>query len=1130
MIGKTDAATRVALVGSGGGGSVESVLEIATALLGKDADLQLLDRAEVGRVLREHELSLGGLVGAEHAIQTGQLLQADLFAVLEGSLTNETEVPASGRATLQRSQPTTQEAQQELRPTDSEVAASLGLVVFDAKTGARYADSALRASNVLSAASATAAAVRAAVVKFHRDPQDLHTVGLLPVRNADLPRQLDGLCDTVGLLLEHALTASPGIAVLERRRLEQVTRERGVAPDAEDNRLLSSLRMIELDIGRDGAGLRGTLALVAADGARSDAITASVSARDAAALAHLLADKTERFLKVPADGILTDRAAEALRFHREYLLLLQHRDYVAAVHPLDAAIALAPEQTSWQPEMALLLPYAAIGYVDPGGENWQRALPAQPSAGNLASCLALAQRCADLMLDLARKAAQGFNAGEPIPEALKDSNRSRLVGLLQKLPDVTRADPASAAEMVALAGKERTLRMEIMEPFLSKQAVDKTSFVNYTDALVRWFRSGYELYRSDALSDERDQDDVLALRHWVEVSHKLNPPDGSGDYRPAHHDIFTLSRWNRDSEFRETLEQDQDPMIRIYARASRVIPVAKPNGSPSAGMLAVEREFRLYAQDLLAHGEAAKPGYFRSHVWKAIKDDVRRLANDDQGWQEFLETCHFDIAQGDIQPDLFYDAFGVLENPRHRKLPEELELVNDALKLVLENPGAYPTNLAPGRIAFMRDLQKKRDQLAGELAGASTNAQVASTNTPAPSPWKQQVCLFDLTTPKGGLAWLFKPVVQDGQVFAAALGFDEWGLPEDNLQLVRVPLEGGPPTFLGRAKITGIDWLNREPELRNGPQSLLTGYYADLDVERAACFGAGCYIAATRSGVYLFPTNGGPVLHLGTTNGLPSDDAHAVAFLDGKLYIGASDGYLVEYEPASGKAAILASSRRSQHVSPFDDQPPFHTLCLVNDTVRHRLVLAVSSVVIPNSSKLPDITPSMGIWAYLPTTGEYKRLAPLRLATLSPPLMRGQTWAGMADPSTLVVKGVNGVALFDLRDDRLLFVTYPLADQTNAPIALWQRPRQGYSGASTLVNGPFLLRDGWFYSARPFDRMTLADGRREQFPPLRTDYPFEPKETLQLMDDGKHVLAADQFSLWLLELNPAPARNQAESR
>src|SRR6266567_2653367 len=285
-IGRADAATRIALVGAGNG--VESVLDAATALLSKDTDLQLLDRAEVGRVLREQEISLAGLVRAEHAVKAGQLLHVDLFAVLEGGLTNETKVPTT-----------------------------FGLVVFDAKNGVRYADSALVVSNAVSAASATAVAIRAAVAKAHRNPKDLHTVGLLRVRNADLPRQFDSLCDSVGLLLERELTASPGIAVLERRRLEQVNKERSLPTNADGNRLLSSLRMIELDIGQDGPGLRGTLALVGADGTRTNGITASIPTRNPATLAHLLADQTERFLKVPVAGSARDREAEAARFNRE---------------------------------------------------------------------------------------------------------------------------------------------------------------------------------------------------------------------------------------------------------------------------------------------------------------------------------------------------------------------------------------------------------------------------------------------------------------------------------------------------------------------------------------------------------------------------------------------------------------------------------------------------------------------------------------------------------------------------------------------------------------------------------------------------------------------------------------------
>ena len=123
--------------------------------------------------------------------------------------------------------------------------------------------------------------------------------------------------------------------------------------------------------------------------------------------------------------------------------------------------------------------------------------------------------------------------------------------------------------------------------------------------------------------------------------------------------------------------------------------------------------------------------------------------------------------------------------------------------------------------------------------------------------------------------------------------------------------------------------------------------------------------------------------------------------------------------------------------------------------------------------------------------------------------------------TVLATKEKRTLNLFDLLNDRLLSVYDPLA----AP-SPWQQfqPELGCPWEVIPVDGPFLLRDGWFYSARPFARMALADGRREALPPARTDYPFEIKESLQLLDDGKHVLVADQYSIWLLELGPEPAR------
>ena len=234
-------------------------------------------------------------------------------------------------------------------------------------------------------------------------------------------------------------------------------------------------------------------------------------------------------------------------------------------------------------------------------------------------------------------------------------------------------------------------------------------------------------------------------------------------------------------------------------------------------------------------------------------------------------------------------------------------------------------------------------------------------------------------------------------------------------------------------------------------------------------------------------------MHLGTTNGLPSDDTHAVAFLDGILYISAGeigrDGYLASYDPASQKIAVLASSRRREHISPFDDQPPFCAIGLYADPIRHRLVMALSSLSTAQAASLAPrptsgmnqlaVTASMGIWSYLPSTGEYVRLAPLFMPN-------GGGSARLVDANTLVIKEPFLLAVFDLRNACLLSAQGAWAGGANSAVTVWRNP--------------------------------IPD-----LPPVLTDNPFEPKESPQLLDDGKHVLAADHYSLWLLELKPEAA-------
>ena len=72
------------------------------------------------------------------------------------------------------------------------------------------------------------ATVKLACVKRHTLAKDLRLVCFLPIRNADLPREMDSLCESVRLLVERRLLGCGTIVTLERKQLEAVNAEREV--------------------------------------------------------------------------------------------------------------------------------------------------------------------------------------------------------------------------------------------------------------------------------------------------------------------------------------------------------------------------------------------------------------------------------------------------------------------------------------------------------------------------------------------------------------------------------------------------------------------------------------------------------------------------------------------------------------------------------------------------------------------------------------------------------------------------------------------------------------------------------------------------------------------------------------
>jgi hypothetical protein len=369
--GKSEpAAVRIALVSPNKNEVVRNVQTLAEAKLSQTAGIQLLERQAIDKVLAEQKLTVSGVVSTDQALTVGKLLSVDLFAILEPS-------------------------------QDKKEAA--GLVIFDARTGVRLWDAALPHGTLEETVTATEDAVRTANQK-RRAADKLRPICLLTVRNADLPRDRDVFCDSVGQLLERQFVASPTLGVLERRRLEQVNQERNLPTDSPLHALLASVVTVDLEVGvsEDRKGLRATALLSNGQGKSLGKVTAIVPKKDAVELAKALFKEMAKTLDAKVVAVVGGQAQEASRFLAEADFLIIHQEFARSLRAAESASALLPEDPIARAVLARgLITYAQYllspASIKPEGG---KPRPFTVSPETLGLSLAMARRSTDLLLDV----------------------------------------------------------------------------------------------------------------------------------------------------------------------------------------------------------------------------------------------------------------------------------------------------------------------------------------------------------------------------------------------------------------------------------------------------------------------------------------------------------------------------------------------------------------------------------------------------------------------------------------------------------------------------------------------------------------------------------------------------------
>ena len=1063
--------TRIALIAAEKGEAVKTLCDLAEAKLTESKALDVLDRRTIDRVLSEQKLTWNGLTAVDQALTVGKLLSVEMLAVLETS-------PGGKEAT--------------------------GLVVFDAGTGVKLWDGALPA-RLNPAVDAAVAAVEAAQRKYLSHYKDLRTVCILTVRNADLPRGLDPLCDSVGQLLERELIASPGVALLERRRLEQVNKERALPTDAALQQLLSSVVVCELEIARaeDGKGLKATAQLSTAQGKVLARPSATVGERKAGELAHALLVEVAAALKTEHAGGEGNRTREARRFGREAEFWLDHKEFARATQASEAAHALDADDLTLRAGLARALLDQAIESIDPGGQNtvgsFFRKDKVKPE--DLQTSADLAVRGADLLMDVTT------NMPDQRLRPMGNVHVAVATNALRNYQDKVRQIPAEqkrdlGPQLDALADGQKRLA-ELLLARARAAVKDRRSFGDYTN-LVRGWLTQYAMPR-----DGKTADPLPVVSDWLEAAKKYGSADSFDGYWVLH-DLswqfrykpkLPASLYEQYRQVWEAMEQHPLPQVRFGGQLGRIAADLEHNLSPEEAQERI-RDYRLLVQKEIDSEAAKKSEGLRVNLYYAAFDGVELLINLPGHQEELAALCDFMLGRKEVVNSIAQStAFTLMAKRTAPEGRRALDFADRALAILDGPDGAYlcpdstPVNVELSRNTLKLELNRVR----GEVV--KVNPELGAPPVVA---WKEAQEIIDIRRERNGLLWVFRPLVHDGAVYAAVAG-QEKESGKQYVQLLRYDPDKGEKAFGKKLPVeTGYKpWADDFP---------LSTYFG-----QAACIHDGCYYLATRNrGILRFSLDGDDAEAIDAGNGLPSDWARAVAGSGTGLYAAlgepGKEGYLVRYDLKEKKCEVLASSRRKEQLSPFDDASPLEIAYMVADPERERLLF---------TAFVKTRMAGNGLWELDVKTGKFKLLQQLNL------LIEGGVWGSPVRGGSVVIATSNGTVTFDLAKNKaeVLYTDKTIADcgpgLATSMLRLKERgPQTKLTDGSVSLGPPYLVHDGWFWAARPFTRVGLDGRKRETLAsPRKGDRWFEPWEAVEALGDGKRLLVADPFGLWILRLS-----------
>lgn len=1020
LVLKGQKSVRVALVGTQPSERIDNLIDLTSARLSDSEGVELLERKSVRKLLEEHKLSLSGLVNADSAIRAGKLLKVDLFGLIESAAdSNE----------------------------------GMGLVVYDAGTGIKLVDESLPTGGLERHAGLVAEGVRQAAEKRSADVKDLRTLCILSTRNADLPRHLDHLAQSVGMLLERQLVHSPSVGLLERKRLDLVTKEKSLPTEENGRDLLSALVLVDIEIARADNGIRAAAYLTNPQRQPIDTIKVEVREPNVQAIVAALQDGITKALRTTPPRAVLNPERESRRFQREAHRLMTQNDFRAATEAMAAAAALKGDHES-HAQLAYYTGNYAASLIHP-----QKAV----STSLLrvpAEQLKLAFQQGMNALEIRLQAAQSLH-GKPFadhqifwkcyvdrvtpPHALYEN--------LRVIDAKSFDDEALRLREEFLDLSRRTIAAEVDAWYRLVKSGDG-NFTGFTYYMTTCIENAQRTMPSE---EQNLQMRLDIMKKWAEVAglrdHRFEPRFIDGFMQT----VFILHGHYRD--FYASLESHPVPLIALTGRKQKLM--LDVNKKLTADQAQGEyqkllRDGLQILQDYRPEPATAvnldlRPAYYEflfrtMGYWRFVAKSL----DVDQWFQERFALCNQMLKRKELVDVVLLRTIEHEESAKNPYWEQRWQLLEQAFAL-LDRPKECQLCTNPEALKF------KLEEARRKILAANPDLAVRWGDRYSTAPWDQEQTLLDFAK-YPGIKQTLPPLVVGTNAYVVA------GLVIDNqcwAHVLHVNLKDQQVQGLGKVIV------NAKPST-----SELAGQSPQLT---ACCLGADrIFVGSRHGGIHFFDFKGnaGP---LAANDELPSQEVEALAWLNGKLYAALKGGFLLAFDAEGKSFEVLASSRRRDRLSPFDDGEAFRIRYVVADPARNRLLFVLYQrpnhpVLNPEAIIAKDTT--NGIWEYNAKTKTFTRHVELFWDTIAwgTPIRNGHILFDGTDHSS------TGVLDFDIQANQAKLVwarknlgpTLPLSE---APSKELYYPR----GVAELV------RDGWLWSAFPLARVSLSQKKQEWF-------------------------------------------------